>query len=150
MKQILDQIQALLPDSTSRTSPWPPIEPSGQLSTLKALTEQLKRGTRTSAARPSPPAADPTGSLSPELDGRVDLVLKELQSLNRKIDSNLQLLQPYVTLLRMAQQVRVWCPSGSAGGDPLPSWPIRDRHYTLKLSGSKLPSVTFLLPSTSG
>ncbi|XP_044072101.1 coiled-coil domain-containing protein 141 isoform X2 [Siniperca chuatsi] len=109
LKQILDQIRALHTDSTSTTAPQPPTEPGRQLSPLKALTEQLKRGstgrqTRTSATR-SPPAADPTGLLSPELAGRVDLVLRELQSLNRKIDSNLQLLQPYVTFLRTAQQV---------------------------------------------
>lgn len=111
MKQILDQIRALHTDSTSTTSPQPPSEPIRQLSPLKALTEQLKRGstgrrTRTIATRLSClPAADPTGPLSPELADRVDLVLKELLSLNRKIDSNLQLLQPFVTFLRMAQQV---------------------------------------------
>ncbi|XP_035532529.1 uncharacterized protein ccdc141 [Morone saxatilis] len=90
----LDQIRGLHP------------EPSRQLSPLKALTEQLKRGSsgRTGPASPGPPAADPAGSLSPELADRVDLVLKELQSLNRKIDSNLQLLRPYVTFLRTAQQ----------------------------------------------
>ncbi|XP_023253042.1 coiled-coil domain-containing protein 141 [Seriola lalandi dorsalis] len=104
LKQILDQIQA----QTSRASPQRPSEPSRQLSPLKALTEQLKRGssgrdqTRAGAARPGPPAA---GSPSPELAGRVDLVLKELESLNRKIDSNLQLLKPYVTFLHTAQQV---------------------------------------------
>lgn len=107
MKQILDQIRSLHTDWTIRTS-----EPSRQLPPLKALTEQLKRGstgrqTRTTAARPSPPAAEQTGSLSPELAGQVDLVLKELQSLNSKIDSNLQLLQPYVAFLRRAEQVRV-------------------------------------------
>lgn len=116
MKQILDQIRALHTDSTSTTSPQPPSEPIRQLSPLKALTEQLKRGstgrrTRTSAIGLSClPAAAPSGSLSPELAGRVGLVLKELQSLNRKIDSNLQLLQPYVTFLRTAQQV--WVSSG--------------------------------------
>uniref|UniRef100_UPI0037E93A2C uncharacterized protein ccdc141 n=1 Tax=Semicossyphus pulcher TaxID=241346 RepID=UPI0037E93A2C len=108
LKHILDQIKALHTDPTSLK---PPSEPSRQLSPLKALTEQLKRGntgsqTRTDTAQPSMPAVDPIGSLSPELCGRVDLVLKELQSLNRKIDSNLQLLQPYVTFLRMAQQVK--------------------------------------------
>ncbi|KAM9346895.1 uncharacterized protein ccdc141 [Symphorus nematophorus] len=107
MKQILDQIRALHTDPTSGTSPLPPSEPSRQLSPLKALTEQLKKGsmTRTTAARPGPPAAGPTGSLSPELAGRADLVLKELQSLNRNIDSNVQLLKPYVSFLRTAQQV---------------------------------------------
>ncbi|XP_076603855.1 uncharacterized protein LOC143330952 isoform X2 [Chaetodon auriga] len=107
MTQILDQIRTLHTDMTSRTSPPPPSEPSRRLSPLKALTEQLKRGSpsRTSTARPGPPAADPKGSLSPELAGQVDLVLKELHSLNRKINSNLQLLQPYVTFLRTAQQV---------------------------------------------
>lgn len=107
MKQILDQIRGLHTDPTIRTS-----EPSRQLPPLKALTEQLKRGstgrqTRTTAAQPSPPAAEQTGSLSPELAGQVDLVLKELQSLNSKIDSNLQLLRPYVAFLRRAEQVRV-------------------------------------------
>ncbi|XP_070832697.1 centromere-associated protein E-like [Chaetodon trifascialis] len=107
MTQILDQIRALHTDMTSRTSPLPPSEPSRRLSPLKALTEQLKRGSlgRPSTARPGPPAADPNASLSPELAGQVDLVLKELHSLNRKINSNLQLLQPYVTFLRTAQQV---------------------------------------------
>ncbi|XP_038575928.1 titin homolog isoform X2 [Micropterus salmoides] len=107
MKQILDQIRALHTDSTSTTSPHPPSEPSRQMSPLKALTEQLKRGsqTRTSSAQPGPPAADPNGLPSPELAGRVNLIFKELQSLNRKIDSNLQLLRPYVTFLRTAQQV---------------------------------------------
>nr|XP_046259696.1 uncharacterized protein ccdc141 [Scatophagus argus] len=109
MKQILDQIRALHTDSTSTTSP--PGELGRQLPPLKALTEQLKRGSsgrrsRTSAARHGLSATDPAGSLSPELAGKVDLVLKELQTLNRKINSNLQLLQPYVTFLRMAQQVR--------------------------------------------
>ncbi len=111
MKQILDQIRALYTDLTSTTGSQPPSEPIRQLSPLKALTEQLKRGsmgrqTRSSAACLSClPAADSTGLLGPELASRVDLVLKELQSLNRKIDSNLQLLQPYVTFLRTAQQV---------------------------------------------
>lgn len=100
MKQILDQIRALHPDLTIRTSTQPPSEPSRQLTPLKVLTEQLKR--RTGAARPGPPA-----SLSPELADKADLVLKELQSLKRKIDSNLQLLKPFVTFLRTAQQVRV-------------------------------------------
>lgn len=104
MKQILDQIRALHTDVTSRTGHLPP-----QLSPLKALTEQLKRGSmgRTSSAVSSPPAAETTGSLSPELAGQVDSVLKELHSLNKKINSNLQVLQPYVTFLRTAQQVRV-------------------------------------------
>ncbi len=102
MKQILDQITALHTELTSKTS-----EPSKQLSPLKALTEQLKRGSkgRTSTARPGPPAAHPADSLHPELAGQIDLVLKELQRVNRKIKSNLQLLQPYVTFLRTAQQV---------------------------------------------
>lgn len=98
MKQVLDQIRALHPDPTQRTSPHPPCVPSvpsGQLTPLKALTEQLKR-------RTSPPS-----SLSPELADRADVVLKELQCLNRKIDSNLQLLKRFVTFLRTAQQVRV-------------------------------------------
>ncbi|CAK6974038.1 coiled-coil domain-containing protein 141 [Scomber scombrus] len=110
MTQILDQIKTLHTDPTSRTSSQPPSETSRQLSSLKALTEQLKRGstgklTRTSTTLPGPPAKNPTGCLSPELAGRVYLVLEELQTLNRKIDSNLQLLQPYVTFLTMAQQV---------------------------------------------
>ncbi|KAK1902802.1 Coiled-coil domain containing protein 141 [Dissostichus eleginoides] len=85
MKQILDQINALQPGGS-------PLSP------LKTLTQQLKRGrTRTRTSTRDPP--------SPELPARVDLVLKELQGLNRKLDSNLELLRPYVTFLRMAQQV---------------------------------------------
>ncbi|KAI3355750.1 hypothetical protein L3Q82_004199 [Scortum barcoo] len=102
MKQIVDQIRALHSDFTSTTSP--PSDPIRQPSSLKALTEQLKRGSLTRRTRPD---ADPAGPLSPELAARVDLVLKELQSLNRKIDSNLQLLCPYVTFLRTAQQEHV-------------------------------------------
>ena len=112
LKWILDQLQALHTDPTGRTTTWPPGQHSRQLSPLKALTEQLKKGgtgrqVRASDAQRVPPAADPTGSLGPELAGRVDLALKELQSLNRKIDSNLHLLQPYVAFLRTALQVRV-------------------------------------------
>ncbi|XP_074551406.1 uncharacterized protein ccdc141 [Halichoeres trimaculatus] len=107
MTQILDQMRT---DQTSRISLQPPREPNSQLSPLKALTEQLKRGStgrlmETDTAQPSLPAANLTGSPSPELADRVDLVLKELLSLNRKIDSHLQLLQPYVAFLRAAQQV---------------------------------------------
>lgn len=110
MKQVLDQITALHTDLTSHHAP---SEPSRQLSPLKALTEQLKKGnsgkqTRTSTIWSSSPEADSFCTLSPELAGRVDLVLKELQSLNRKTDSNLQLLQPYVTFLRMAEQVSLF------------------------------------------
>ncbi|XP_067458887.1 coiled-coil domain-containing protein 141 isoform X2 [Thunnus thynnus] len=110
MKQIVDQIRTLHTDVTSKTSSQPPSETSRQPSLLKTLTEQLKRGstgkwTRTSTTQPNLPANDPTGCLSPELAGRVDLVLEELQTLNQKIDSNLQLLKPYVTFLRTAQQV---------------------------------------------
>lgn len=112
MKQVLDQITALHTDLSSRTSHHAPRENSRQLSPLKALTEQLKKGstgkkTRTSTAWSSSPEAESSCTLSAELTGRIDLVLKELQSLNRKIDSNLQLLHPYVTFLRTAQQVRV-------------------------------------------
>ncbi|KAG7233600.1 hypothetical protein INR49_006815 [Caranx melampygus] len=95
LKQILGQIQALHPDRTSR-----------HLSPLRALTEQLKRGDSgrdPTTIGSAPPAA---GSLSPELTGQVDLVLKELQSLKRRIESNLQLLKPYVTFLQTAQQVK--------------------------------------------
>ncbi|XP_075968316.1 coiled-coil domain-containing protein 141 [Anarhichas minor] len=104
MKQILDQIRAL---HTSETRSQPPSETSRQLSPLKALTEQLKRGGAGSRTRTrlDPPAADLTGPPSPEFSVRVDLVLKELQSRNRRIDSNLQLLQPFVSFLRTAQQV---------------------------------------------
>lgn len=109
MKQILDQIRAL----------HPTCEPSRQLTPLKALTEQLKR--RTSATRPGPPAADPSPSLSPELADKADLVLKALQSLKRKIDSNLQLLVPSVTFLRTAQQVRV--STGVPLDRKLKTWP---------------------------
>ncbi|XP_041663032.1 uncharacterized protein ccdc141 [Cheilinus undulatus] len=108
MKQILDQFKALQTDLTSSLQPHG--EPSRQTSSLKVLTEQLKKGSegrpfRPDTAQPSPSAADLSGSLYSQLAGRVNLILKELQSLNRKIDSNLQLLQPYVTFLRMAQQV---------------------------------------------
>lgn len=111
LRRVLDQITALHTDSTSRDSGHPPSEPSRQLSPLKALTEQLKKGsigkqTRTSTTSSSL-EADSSFTFSPELTGRVDLVLKELQSLNRKLNSNLQLLQLYVTFLRAAQQVRV-------------------------------------------
>ncbi|XP_040912581.1 uncharacterized protein LOC121194074 isoform X2 [Toxotes jaculatrix] len=94
LRRILDQIQALHTEPTSRTSPQSAGEPSREPSPLKALTEQLKRGGGGRQTR--------TGA---ELAGRVDLVLKELRSLNGKIDSNLQLLQPYVAFLRTAQQV---------------------------------------------
>jgi len=99
MKQILDQIRSQAPRETSR-----------QLSPLRALTEKLKRGgpggeTRTGLG---PPSADPTGPQSPELSGRVNLVLIELQVLNKRIDSNLELLQPFVSFLRTATQVRVF------------------------------------------
>ncbi|KAM6978464.1 uncharacterized protein ccdc141 [Tautogolabrus adspersus] len=106
MKQILDQIRALHTHSTSRTSPWPLVEPSRHQSPLKVLTEQLKRGStgRANTTQPGLPA-DLTPSLSPELTDRVHQVMKELQSLDKKIDSNLQLLKPYVTFLRTAQQV---------------------------------------------
>ncbi|XP_034417600.1 coiled-coil domain-containing protein 141 [Cyclopterus lumpus] len=93
MKQILDQTRSQPPRGTSR-----------QLSPLQALTEKLKSGgpTRTGL---SPPSADPTGPQSPELSGRVNLVSNELQVLNKRIDSNLQLLQPFVSFLRTAEQV---------------------------------------------
>ncbi|XP_042350000.1 uncharacterized protein LOC121948667 [Plectropomus leopardus] len=104
MKQILDQLRALQTGGTSRSSPQPPSAPSTQLSPLKALTEQLKRRSlgghiRTSSA----PPADLTDSAG--LAGHVDLVLKDLQSLNRRMDLNLQLLRPYVYFLRTARQV---------------------------------------------
>ncbi|XP_060910079.1 trichohyalin [Labrus mixtus] len=106
MKQILDQIKALHTHSTSRTSPRPRCEPSGHPSPLKVMTEQLKTGSagRANTTQPGLPA-DLTPSFSPELTDRVHQVLKELQSLDRKIDSNLQLLRPYVSFLRTAQQV---------------------------------------------
>uniref|UniRef100_A0A665TSA4 Ig-like domain-containing protein n=1 Tax=Echeneis naucrates TaxID=173247 RepID=A0A665TSA4_ECHNA len=94
LKQILIQIQALQTDLTSRTS-----EPGSQLSPLKALTEQLKRGGVERQTRTQP------GTLRPDLGVRGNLVLKDLQSLKTKLNSNLQLLRPYVTFLRMAQQV---------------------------------------------
>lgn len=111
MTQILDQMRAQPTDQTSTLSPQPPSGPNTQLSPLKALTEQLKRGSTgrlmgTDTAQPSLPAADLTGSPSPELTDRVDLVLKELLGLSRKIDSHLRLLQPYVAFLKAAQQVR--------------------------------------------
>nr|XP_043872981.1 uncharacterized protein LOC122761805 isoform X3 [Solea senegalensis] len=99
LKQVLDQIGALPIDVSCRTGPCLHSESCRPLSVLKTLTHQLKRcGT-------AQPAAASTGSLSPELAARVDVVLKELQSLNLKIKSNLQLLQPYVSFLRTVQQV---------------------------------------------
>ncbi|XP_041858303.1 uncharacterized protein ccdc141 isoform X4 [Melanotaenia boesemani] len=112
LKQILDQLQALqVPASrTSSSGSQPQSQPSRQPSTLKALTEQLRRGgpktqTRTGTTQSRTLTAGPTGPPSPELSGRVDLVLKELQSLEMKIRSNLQTLQPFVIFLRAAQQV---------------------------------------------
>lgn len=97
LKQILDRL-APLQHPTSRTS-----EPSRHLSPLKALTEQLRRGnagtrTRAGTALPCPPL---------DLTNRVNVMLKELQDLNRKMNSSMQLLQLYVTFLRTAEQVRV-------------------------------------------
>lgn len=111
MKRVLDQITAL--HMSSRTSCHAPSEASVQLSPLKALTEQLKKGsagklTRTSTAWSSSPEPDSSCKMNSELTGRVDQVLKELQSLNGKINSNLQLLQPYVRFLRTAQQVSLF------------------------------------------
>ncbi|XP_026151662.1 coiled-coil domain-containing protein 141 isoform X2 [Mastacembelus armatus] len=105
MKQILDQIRTLHTDPSITTCAQSPSGPSRLRSPLKALTEQLKRGSSSRQTRTSTGHAVLSGSLSPEFIGRVDLVLKELQNLNRKIDSNLQLLQPYVVFLRTAQQV---------------------------------------------
>lgn len=97
LRRILDQITALHADPTSRTS-----EPSVQLTPLKVLTELLKQ-TRTSTTWSSSPDVH----LSHKLTNGVDLVLKEMQSLNRKIDLNLQVLQPCVSFLKAAQQVLV-------------------------------------------
>ncbi|XP_075994665.1 LOW QUALITY PROTEIN: uncharacterized protein ccdc141 [Genypterus blacodes] len=113
LKQILDQISALQTDLESTTSPHPATRTRIQLSTLKALTEQLRRGstdlqTNRRTAGPSLPAAHHSSRpdhLSSELTGRAALSLEELQSLNMKINSNLHLLQHYVVFLRMAQQV---------------------------------------------
>ncbi|XP_068457611.1 coiled-coil domain-containing protein 141 isoform X2 [Clinocottus analis] len=79
--------------------PHPPGGTGRQLSPLKALTEQLKRGGAGGRTRTG------LGPPSPDISGRVDLVLKELQSLNKRIDSNLQLLQPFISFLQKAQQV---------------------------------------------
>lgn len=88
----MDQIRsAHAPSGTSR-----------QLRPLRALTEQLKR---TSGAALSCPPAPPSGSTE-EAD-RVTQVLEELQNLRIRIDSNLELLEPFVTFLRMSCQVRV-------------------------------------------
>lgn len=87
MQQILDQIQALCPDSPGNTS----------VSSLKVLTKQLRRSTRTS----------PAAVLNPELTARIDLILKELKTVNTTVESNLQLLQPYVTFLQTAEEVKV-------------------------------------------
>ncbi|XP_028289629.1 uncharacterized protein ccdc141 isoform X2 [Parambassis ranga] len=94
LQQVLDQLRTL-----QNVSCRP--GPSRQLSPLRALTEQLRR---TGAAQAAPPAAPPA-LLSPELTARADRVLKELQSLNGKIESNLRLLQPYICFLRTAEQV---------------------------------------------
>lgn len=101
LKQILHQI---------RTSSEAPSETDRQLTHLKALTEQLKRGStaqrpRTTDTQLDPAAAHTDGSLSPELGGGAASGLEELQTLSRTMGSNLQLLQPYVTFLRTAQQV---------------------------------------------
>ncbi|CAJ1078531.1 uncharacterized protein ccdc141 [Xyrichtys novacula] len=103
MTQILDQMRTLQTDLSSRTGLRSPCEPKPQPPPLKVLTEQLKEGADTDQTSPLP--ADPAGPLSPELTDRVDLVLKELQSLSRQISSHLQLLEPYVRFLRVAQKV---------------------------------------------
>ncbi|KAK2905561.1 hypothetical protein Q8A73_009504 [Channa argus] len=110
LRQILDQIRALQTDQVTRTSHYCPSEANRQLSPLKALTEQLKRGitgkqTRSRSTWSGPEVVDAPCTISPELAGGVEVVLSELQSLNRKIDANLQLLQPYISFLRKAQQV---------------------------------------------
>lgn len=82
LRQILDQIRCA--DSPSETS--------RQVRPLRALTQQLKR---TSAASPSLRSTD--GATQ---------VLEELQTLRLKIDSNLQLLELFITFLRTSRQVR--------------------------------------------
>ncbi|XP_061580073.1 coiled-coil domain-containing protein 141 [Cololabis saira] len=110
LRQILDQLRALQrPTSSSsspqaasgpsRTSPQP--GPSRRLSPLKALTEQLKRGSAGTQARTANAMLHPL----PDLADRVDAAMKELQSLSRKMDSNLQLLQRYVPFLRTAGEM---------------------------------------------
>ncbi|CAB1424079.1 unnamed protein product [Pleuronectes platessa] len=81
LKQILDQVRGAGP---------------GQLTPLRALTEQMKRGRASRAAGPP----------RPDLAARAHVVLTQLQSLNRTIQSDLQLLQDHVSFLRAAQQVQ--------------------------------------------
>ncbi|XP_062258140.1 trichohyalin isoform X2 [Platichthys flesus] len=81
LKQILDQVRGAGP---------------GQLTPLRALTEQLKRGRASRAA--GPPRQD--------LTARAHVVLTQLQSLNRTIQIDLQLLQDHVSFLRAAQQLQ--------------------------------------------
>ncbi|KAK2840470.1 hypothetical protein Q5P01_014210 [Channa striata] len=110
LRKMLDEIRALHTDPTSRTSHHFLSEASRQLSPLKALTVQLKSGRtdkhiRSKTAWSGPEVVDAPCTLSIELAAQVHLILKELQGVNRKINANLQLLQPYVSFLRTAQQV---------------------------------------------
>ena len=104
LKQILAQVRAPPPGPGAGPGAGP-----GQPTPLRALTEQLKRG------RPSRTA----GPLSPELAARADAVLTQLQSLNRRMESDLQLLQTYVRFLGAAQQVLSFKAllGGGGGGD---------------------------------
>ncbi|RVE57819.1 hypothetical protein OJAV_G00203180 [Oryzias javanicus] len=89
--------QVLDPNEESKeTGPQPPGEAGRQMSSLKALTDRLRGGC----------AGTPTGTsnVQPTPD-RVERVRKELQVLRKKTDCSLQLLQPYVCLLRTTQQV---------------------------------------------
>lgn len=109
LRQIVDQIRSAHPPSgTNRTNNHPPSGSSIQLRPLRALTQQLKR---TSSAALSCPHAPPSGSTE-EAD-RATQVLEELQTLRMKIDSNLQLLEPFVTFLRTSYQVRIPDPGKS-------------------------------------
>ncbi|XP_051814711.1 uncharacterized protein LOC127537061 [Acanthochromis polyacanthus] len=85
--------QAAASEAESLQQSLDQLRTSRKLLPLKALTEKLKRG----GTRTSPPSAGPTG--------QVHMVLKDLQSLNSRITSKLQQLEPLVTFLKITQQV---------------------------------------------
>lgn len=96
LRQILDQTR-YAPSSSgmSRTNSHPPSRTSRQLMPLRALTEQLKRTSTVSPSQNSNEEAE-----------RAAKVLDKLQTLNMKIDSNLQLLEQFIAFLRTSEQVR--------------------------------------------
>ncbi|XP_036065446.1 uncharacterized protein ccdc141 isoform X2 [Oryzias melastigma] len=99
-KQILDPNR-----ESNETGPQPPGEAGRQMSSLKALTERLRGGCAGTPTGTSNVQQTPPSSHSQDDADRVERVLKELQVLRKKTDCSLQLLQPYVCLLRTAQQV---------------------------------------------